>query len=610
MTPREFIQRIVAVSSTGSVNDEAISNLSVNTEASSLSEDTFKNLFEAWDSFPAYFSGFRLIADDQRLLELSGRELNVNDEGLEALADRDLEPAVDIDFHRRGFDRYYPDEIRNAAGLLYEFASELTDASTTVTIEIGLQKGRIASELLGDEFIFDFDLNPLLWWTPSDLFEWIGSRSPHEVAAELFEYESFPVFLFLQDAPDEVFPVPMWTASSVETLPKEELEEAADQYFDSMSASRKFTHWRGDLSPINPSIVEGLWETCDSEQVSPLYAYSLLGVLSAAVDRDGQTMQFQFSSEPEFNPRIDLSEQCAEWGKSGICAIRDLHQSFEAEEKKDAFRDLWQLAITEHCRGTERGIEMLPEVTEDVKSSYQDLQVSAVEENFEALSDVLEDTQTLMAGLTERLSSAANETSQDIQRLTFTLLGAIVANIFLVLRWSDRDLVPPFSIFVLIVIVGFYLPLIQGRIEDLDDTITEVKNDYDFYEKHIRRFNKDLFRFGDLEDRKSAYVGLAETQRQRAQTQLRRVFYALLTVWCGLAIWSGFAFSFGQPQSLALAVSGVVLAILSFAPTDGPFGHSGYDYFSRGAAIVTLIIISFSFVYPLLPLSIGIIPNF
>ncbi|ACM58736.1 hypothetical protein Hlac_3202 [Halorubrum lacusprofundi ATCC 49239] len=253
---------------------------------------------------------------------------------------------------------------------------------------------------------------------------------------------------------------------------------------------------------------------------------------------------------------------------------------------------------------------MLPEVVEDIKSSYQDLQVSAVEENFEALSDVLEDTQTLMAGLTERLSSAANETSQDIQRLTFTLLGAIVANIFLVLRWSDRDLVPPFSIFVLIVIVGFYLPLIQGRIEDLNDTITEVKNDYEFYEKHIRRFNKDLFRFGDLEDRKSAYVGLAETQRQRAQIQLRRVFYALLIVWCGLAIWSGFAYSFGQPQSLALAVSGVVLAILSLDPTDGPFGHGGYDYFSRGAAIVTLIIIFLSFVYPLLLLYIGIIPNF
>jgi len=610
MTPREFIQRIVAVSSTGSVNDEATSNLSINTEASSLSEDTFKNLFEAWDSFPAYFSGFRLIADDQRLFELSGREISVNDEGLEALVDRDLDPAVDVDFYRRGFDRYYPDEIRNAAGLLYEFASELDDANTTVTIELGLQKGRIASDLLSEEFSSDLNLNPLLWWSPSDLFRWIGSHSPHEVAAELFEYESFPVFLFLQDAPDEVFPVTMWTASSVEELPKEELEEAADQYFDSMSASRKFTHWRGDLSPIHPSIVEGLWETCDSEQVSPLYAYSLLGVLSAAVDHDGQMMQFQFSSEPEFNPWLDLSEQCVEWGNDGICAIRDLHQSLETEEKKDAFRDLWQLAITEHCRGTERGIEMLPEVIEDVKSSYQDLQVSAVEENFEALSDVLEDTQTLMAGLTDRLSSAANETSQDIQRLTFTLLGAIVANIFLVLRWSDRDLVPPFSIFVLIVIVGFYLPLIQGRIEDLDDTITEVKNDYEFYEKHIRRFNKDLFRFGDLEDRKSAYVGLAETQRQRAQTQLRRVFYALLTAWCGLAIWSGFAFSFGKPQSLALAVSGVVLAILSFAPTDGPFGHGGYDYFSRGAAVVTLVIISLSFVYPLLPLSLGIIPNF
>ena len=247
MTPREFIQRIVAVSSTGSVNDEAISNLSINTEASSLSEDTFKNLFEAWDSFPAYFSGFRLIADDQRLFELSGRELSVNDEGLEALADRDLDPAVDVDFYRRGFDRYYPDEIRNAAGLLYEFASELTDASTTVTIEIGLQKGRIASELLGDELTSDFDLNPLLWWTPSDLFEWIGSHSPHEVAAELFEYESFPVFLFLQDAPDEVFPVPMWTASSVETLPKEDLEEAADQYFGRVAKRSRLCRWYSQL---------------------------------------------------------------------------------------------------------------------------------------------------------------------------------------------------------------------------------------------------------------------------------------------------------------------------------------------------------------------------
>jgi len=52
-----------------------------------------------------------------------------------------------------------------------------------------------------------------------------------------------------------------------------------------------------------------------------------------------------------------------------------------------------------------------------------------------------------------------------------------------------------------------------------------------------------IYSVGDLEDRKSAYVGLAETQRQRAQIQLRRVFYALLIVWCGLAIWSGFAYS-------------------------------------------------------------------
>jgi len=66
-----------------------------------------------------------------------------------------------------------------------------------------------------------------------------------------------------------------------------------------------------------------------------------------------------------------------------------------------------------------------------------------------------------------------------------------------------------------------------------------VKNDYEFYEKHIRRFNKDLFRFGDLEDRKSAYVGLAETQRQRAQIQLRKSLLRSThrLVWIGHLVW-------------------------------------------------------------------------
>lgn len=601
MTPREFIERVLAAANRESVSDEAVSNLFIETDATTMSEETFIEILEAWEVFPSFFSGFRLIADDQRLFELSGRELRANDEGLTALAERELEQKVDVQHHRGGFDRYYPDSIRETARILYQFAIELDNAGVTVSIGFGLQKKRIATDLLTEEIPDQVspDLNPFLWWTPTELFQWIGTREPDEVASELFEYDSVPVFLFFKDAPDKVPPVPMWTATNVEILPREDTEEIVDQYLNSMTSSRKYTHWRGDLSPVHPYLVEGLWDECAGEEVDTLYVYALLGVLSAAVDQTSPEVQFHFSNEPEFAPKIEMEQQCAIWEEDGIKSIQDLHQSFQGEEQKDAFRDLWQLAITEQCRGTERGIDILPEAIDDVKSSYQDLQVSAVEENFEALSDVLEDTQTLMAGLTDRLSSAANETSQDIQRLTFTLLGAIVANIFLVLRWSDRSLVPPFSLFVLIVIVGFYLPLIQGRIKDLDNTINEVKNDYEFYEKHIRRFNKDLFQFGDLEDRKSAYIKLAEKQRKRAQTQLRRVFYALLTVWIGLAIWSGIAYPFGQPQSLALAVSGVALGILYFGPTEGPFGHRGYEYFSNRAAIVSIAIIFLSFLWPL-----------
>jgi len=115
----------------------------------------------------------------------------------------------------------------------------------------------------------------------------------------------------------------------------------------------------------------------------------LLGVLSAAVDRDGQTMQFNSLVNLNSTPGLTCLSNVQSGARMESVRLEIFINRLKLKRKKDAFRDLWQLAITEHCRGTERGIEMLPEVVEDIKSSYQDLQVSAVEENFEALSDVI-----------------------------------------------------------------------------------------------------------------------------------------------------------------------------------------------------------------------------
>jgi hypothetical protein len=85
------------------------------------------------------------------------------------------------------------------------------------------------------------------------------------------------------------------------------------------------------------------------------------------------------------------------------------------------------------------------------------------------------------------------------------------------------------------VIIVVYLPLIQGRIDDLDAVITEANRDYKLYESSIRRFSEALFPFDKLSERKSQYLELARKQRDRAQQRISVVFTALIIIWGVLA---------------------------------------------------------------------------
>lgn len=319
--------------------------------------------------------------------------------------------------------------------------------------------------------------------------------------------------------------------------------------------------------------------------------HALLAAFSRDIEPSGTKIRYIISYEPEFAPEVIPEEVYSDWGTDGLEIVYDLYSKFQPHEGKDSFRDILQLSITEQCKENEAGITALPRLVESVKSVNEDLQAAAIEENFDELSNVLEDTQTLMANLTSRLSDSAAESSRDIQRLTFTLLGAIVANVFLVLRWSDRTLVPPFSLFVIVINVGFYLPLIQGRINDLDETIDQVEEDYDFYERRIRRFNKDVFHLTGLSDRKDGYVQMANDRRDRAQDHLRIVFSAILVVWAVLAVWSGIAFQFGGLHTASLIASVLILGSITLTGNDRKIGHRQHDYFDGRWAVVVLLVL-------------------
>lgn len=227
-----------------------------------------------------------------------------------------------------------------------------------------------------------------------------------------------------------------------------------------------------------------------------------------------------------------IEELYDSWGDEGLESVYELYEDFSEFEGEGVFRSIWGRAIAENISD---GFNQLPQSSDEIREAQDDLEVEAIRENFDDLGDVIEDTQTLLAELNSRLSSSATQTARQIQGLGFTLVGAILANLFLVLRWSNVDLLPPFSLVVTMVIIVVYLPLIQGRIDDLDAVITEANRDYKLYESSIRQFSEALFPFDKLSERKSQYLGLARKQRDRAQQRISVVFTALIIIWGVLA---------------------------------------------------------------------------
>jgi hypothetical protein len=278
-------------------------------------------------------------------------------------------------------------------------------------------------------------------------------------------------------------------------------------------------------------------------------------------------LQFRIAGEHELVVDTPIEELYDSWGEGGLESIYELYEDFSEFEGEGVFRSIWGRAIAENISDD---FNQLPQSSEEIREAQDDLEIEAIRANFDDLGDVIEDTQTLLAELNSRLSSSATQTARQIQGLGFTLVGAILANLFLVLRWSNVDLLPPFSLVVTMVIIVVYLPLIQGRIDDLDAVITEADRDYKLYESSIRRFSEALFPFDQLSERKSQYLKLARKQRDRAQHRISLVFAALTIIWGVLAYVSASLFPTPSYRVAPTMLSIPILVMLSQAPNQPP----------------------------------------
>jgi len=148
--------------------------------------------------------------------------------------------------------------------------------------------------------------------------------------------------------------------------------------------------------------------------------------------------------------------------------------------------------------------------------------------------------------------------------------------LFLILRWGNLDMVIPFSLFVIGAILLFYFPLIDRRIEELDEIKSKGEEDYKTYDDLITGFTGDAFDFTELSERKDEYMSYADERLDWARGVLRGLHTVLLLLGLVFVISATALYPTQSSQVVLTFVFIVVAGYLVVRVYTTPKSHSYY----------------------------------
>ncbi len=323
-----------------------------------------------------------------------------------------------------------------------------------------------------------------------------------------------------------------------------------------------------ELSVVSPSL---FCTPKARELFSSVFVYSVFAGVSKRVRLTEDVLVLEIKTRRKtVSDEIDgetFTDAVQGYSVDELAALYEFYESFVEKGTRNTYRDFWHRSIVEECDS----FEDLPRKTAQIREFYTFLEEEAIEKNFDDLNDAIQDAHVFTADVTSTVSETTRSLTSEIQKVVLALLGAVFANLFLVVRWSNVDMVLPFSIFVISGVLLFYFPTIQTRIDELDDLISESNDDFEVYSETIQDFSGHLFDFSRFDDRRGSYVEYAEKRRKWAVEKLQLAFWLLIVVWGGLAIISILGYPRSSGQFLIAATSVLITGIIWFRHRDADY---------------------------------------
>jgi len=537
--------------------------IDIDSPVSDFSEDSLSGVLQLAHEEDAYFDAFEVTFHADRTGEQpiiqSGGELRVHNSGFDTLQGAYDNDDVDIQDWRRVVGDILRDD---EAGRLAEFLLEWSGtASISLYVDCIVNKSEIANR-----FESELDNTPSIsvsFWTEEEhLRNWLDQhRSDYAtVADEFFEERNLPVFVFYEETePKHDSLLQFHSISSLLDPESEDLDFDVSQYRALMDRDREMLQAGPELSVVSPS----LFGTSKARDLfASVFVYSVFagvakrvwlteGVLELEIKTRRKTIRDEIDGET-------FTDAVQGYTVDELTALYEFYESFVEKGTRDTYRDFWHRSIVEECDS----FEDLPRRTEEIREFYTFLEEEAIEQNFNDLNDAIQDAHVFTADVTSTVSETTRSLTSEIQKVVLALLGAVFANLFLVVRWSNVDMVLPFSIFVISGVLLFYFPTIQTRIDELDDLIRESNDDFEVYAETIQDFSGHLFDFSRFDDRRESYIEYAEKRRKWAVEKLQIAFWLLITIWGGLAVISILGYPHSSGQFITATASVVITGFI------------------------------------------------
>lgn len=573
--------------------DEKPTTIDIDTRITEFTPEDLTTILQIAHSEPSYFNDFEVTFRTEGIAEQPiirlGNGLQKVDEGFVTLQEYLEEEDAEVPRWEQ-----YTSELIEGDGLrqLSEYLIEWsTEWSFYFHIDCILDKSEIGVQLRS-EVAPDLPLALSIWSRKQKMEGWIESHQTdfQEIVHTLFPVDESPVFVFLDQSGDSVGDSSrFYSAEQFLETELTELESLVRQYFDWIDRDRDLTESGPNLPVITPSLF-----TSEEERrlFDTVFLFGVFAAVSQRVRRTGERFEFRIISKrnsisDDFTGE-ELSTIAESYNSTDLTSLYKFYERFIERGARETYRKLWQRSIVSECET----FTELAEKSEDIIQTYEFFEEEAIEANFDDLSDAIQDAHTFTADITTTISNRTTRLTAEIQKVVITLLGAVFANVFLVLRWSNIDTILPFSIFVTAGILGFYFPTIQARVDELDDMIKENNSDFEVYSDTIQEFSNHLFDFSHFEDRRRSYVQYAERRKETTENKLETIFTGLSLVWLLFAIISIIYFDIYSRQ--------FIVAILSLLPASLIiYYHRSKSYypntltplFTTGPSPMTLLLI-------------------